>query len=265
MNTMEHVKDVFQNLTDKLLELIPDILMSLFILFLGYVVARVFKYLVKKLFVYLGKLARRKFTHINFEQAGSFLGTAFFWLVMFSTILLITDILGLTMLTNWFQGIIHYVPNLIAAILIIFSAIILGNLVSETLRSIGKRTGVKYSATLVRLIRFVLLVLAIVIALDQIGIEIGLLINIIDIVLASLLFGAALAFGLGARTSISNILACYYLRKRYKVGDEVQVGKTRGVIIKMEATHIVMENEIGQVTIPAKVFNETKAYVLKKE
>jgi small-conductance mechanosensitive channel len=217
------------------------------------------------LFGYLGHSARKKFPHINFKQAGSFLGTAFFWLIIFSSILVITDILELTVLTNWFQSIIHYVPNILAAILIVFTAIILGNLVSDTLLSVGKRTGIKYSTTLVRIIRFVLLLLAIVIALDQIGIEIALLINIIDIVLAALLFGAALAFGLGARTSISNILACYYIRKRYKVGDEIQVGKTRGIIIKIDTTNIVMDNEIGQVTIPAKLFNETKSYLIKKD
>lgn len=262
---MEDFKNIVQNLKGKLLELVPDILVSLLVLIIGYFVARFFKYLVKKLFGYLGHSARKKFPHINFKQAGSFLGTAFFWLIIFSSILVITDILELTVLTNWFQSIIHYVPNILAAILIVFTAIILGNLVSDTLLSVGKRTGIKYSTTLVRIIRFVLLLLAIVIALDQIGIEIALLINIIDIVLAALLFGAALAFGLGARTSISNILACYYIRKRYKVGDEIQVGKTRGIIIKIDTTNIVMDNEIGQVTIPAKLFNETKSYLIKKD
>jgi len=262
---MREVKDIFQNLKGEFLELVPDILASLFVLLLGYFVARLIRYLVIKLFVYLGKLARRNFPHINFKQAGSFLATAFFWLIIFTSILLITDILGLTVLTEWFQSIVHYLPNVFAAILIVFAAIVLGNLVSDALLSVSKRTDIKYSATLVRIIRFTLLLMAIVIALDQIGIEIALLINIIVIVLAALLFGASLAFGLGARTSISNILACYYLRKRYKVGDDIQVGKTRGIIIKIDATNVILDNEIGQVTIPAKLFNETKSYLIKKE
>lgn len=261
---MKNIEDIIQNLKNQFLELVPNILISLLVLGIGYLIARLIKYLVIRLFRYLGKLARRKFSNLNFKQAGSFLGTAFFWLILFSSVLLITDILGLTVLTNWFQGIVHYIPNIFAAILIVFGAIVLGNLSSDLLLSLGKRTGIKYSATLVRLIRFVLLVVAIIIALDQIGIEISLLIDIIDIVLATLLFGASLAFGLGARTSISNILACYYVRKRYKEGDEIQIGKTRGIIIKIEATNVVMDNEIGQVTIPAKIFNETKSYLITR-
>ncbi|MGB5942076.1 MAG: hypothetical protein WBG71_04290 [Leeuwenhoekiella sp.] len=261
---MEEIEVLFQRLIEKLLDIIPDILISLLVLILGYITARLVKYLVWKLFAYLGSLARRKFPRINFTQAGTFLGTAIFWLILFSSVLLITDLLGLTVLTLWFQSIIHYIPNILAAILIVFAAIILGNLVSDALLSLGKRTGIKYSATLVRLIRFVLLLMAVVIALDQIGIEIALLINIIDIVLASLLFGAALAFGLGAKSSIGNILACYYLRKRYKVGDEVQVDDVKGIIIKFEATNLVIDNELGQITIPAKIFNESKTYLIKK-
>ncbi len=262
---MKELKSIFLNLKNDFLELIPNILISLFVLVIGYFLARLVKYLVIRLFHYLGRLAKRKFNNLNFTQAGAFLGTAFFWLIILSSILLVTDILGLTILTKWFQSIIQYIPNIFAAILIVFAAIMLGNLVSDLIRSTSKRTGLQYSSTLVRIVRFLFLFMAIIIALDQIGIEISLLIDIIDIVLAALLFGAALAFGLGSRTSISNILACYYVRKSYKEGDEIQIGKARGKIFKIGTTNVVLDNEKGQVTIPAKEFNETKSYLIIKD
>lgn len=262
---MENSGHLFETIKGKILELLPDLIISLLVLIGAYLIARLFKYLVEKLFGHLGRLARRRFQDIDFKQAGTFLGTAIFWLIMFSSILVITDILELSVLTQWFQGIMHYIPNILAAILIVFASLFLGNLVSDALLSLGKRTGVKYSGTLLKVIRFTLLLLAVIIALDQIGIEIALLIDIIDIVLAALLFGAALAFGLGAKTSISNILACYYIRKRYKVGDEIKVGKVSGIIIKIDATNIILDNEMGQITIPAKTFNETTSYLLKKD
>lgn len=262
---MKNTLDVFQNLKTKFLEIIPDVLLSLLVLLIGYLVGRLIKYLVVRLFLYLSKLVKHKFHNFNFRQAGSFLGTAFFWVIIFSSILIVTDILGITILTKWFQSIVYYIPNVIAAILIVFAALILSNLVSDGLISLSKRNGVKYSATLTKTIRYVLLLLSIIIALDQIGIEIALLKDIIDIVLAALLFGGSLAFALGSRASVSNILACYYLRKRYKEGDEIQIGKTRGVIIKISNANVVLENDIGQVTIPAKIFNESKSYLIIKE
>lgn len=261
---MENTIDLFQKLKVQFLEIVPDILVSLFVLFVGYLIGKLIKYLVVRLSLYIGKIFKGRFQNFDFKQAGSFLGTTFFWLIIFSSIIVVTDILDLTGLKKLFEGVVYYIPNVIAAILIVFAAIVLGSLVSDALLSLTKRTGVKYSATLIKTIRFVLLLLGITIALDQIGIEIALLINIIDIVLAALLFGGALAFALGSSNSVSNILACYYLRKRYKEGDEIQIEETRGIIIKIDTVNVVMENEIGQVTIPAKMFNENKSYLITK-
>lgn len=259
------LKDIIENVKDEFLELIPNILIALIVLVIGYAIALLVKYLIVRLIFSIGKLASRRFDGLNFKQAGAFIGVAFFWLIIFSSVVLIADILGLSMVTVWFQGILHYIPNLLAAILIIFAAIILGNILSNIITSVCERLGLEYSGTLVKIAKFLLLLTAIIIAMDQIGIEISFLINIIDIVLAALLFGAALAFGLGAQTSISNILSAFYVRRSYREGDEIQIGKIRGTIVKIEATRVILDNDKGQVTIPAKEFNTTESYLIKKD
>lgn len=244
------------------MELLPNILASLIVLTIGYVIARLVKYLIIRLSNLLEKIAKKRLLYLDFKQAGYYLSIAFFWLIIFSSILIITDLLGLSVLTKWFQSIIHYIPNIFAAILIVFASIILGNLVSNLLVSVSKHTGLKYDSSLVKIIRFLILAMAIIIALDQIGIEISLLKDIIDIVLAAILFGAALAFGLGARTSISNILACYYVRRSYKRGDTIKIGDTKGKIIKIDTTNVVLLNDEGRVIIPAKEFSKTKSILI---
>ncbi len=262
---MNDIEEIVQNLGGQLMELLPGILISLAVLIIGYVIARLTKYLIFVLFNYIGRLAGQRAGSLNFRQAGSFLGSASFWLILFSTLLLITDYLGLSVITGWFQGIMQHIPNILAAILIIFASIMLGNLVSDLMISFGRRTGFQYSQALVRIVRFVLIALAVVIALDQIGIEISILKDVIVIILAALLFGAALAFGLGARTSISNILASFYVRKMYSEGDQIRIGKTSGRIISINANSVVLENGKGQVNIPAKEFNENKSYLIKTD
>ena len=256
---------IFQNIKNEFLELIPNILMSLVVLGLGYLIARLVKYFVIRLINYIGGLLKRRFKTINLRQAGSFIGAVFFWLIIFSSVLLITDILGLTVLTNWFENILQYVPNAIAAILIIFAAIIMGNFLYDLIESVSTRAGLEYSSTLGRIAQFFVLSMAIFIAIDQIGIEITFLINIIDIVLAAILFGGALAFGIGSKTSVSNILAAFYVRKTYKEGDDVEIGKIRGRILKINPTNVVLDNEKGEVTIPAKEFNERKSFLITKK
>jgi len=262
---IEELNNMLLRLKNEILELLPNILLSIVVIGIGYLVARLVKYLVVRLIGYINRLVKRRFNTIDFKQAGTFIGIAFFWLIMFSSVLLVTDILGLTVLTSWFESILQYLPNMLAAILIVFAAIIIGNFIFGLLVSLGERLGLTYGTTLGRIAQVAILFMAVIIAMDQVGIEITFLINIIDIILAGLLFGAALAFGLGARTSISNILGVFYVRKTFKEGDEVQIGKTRGKIIKIDSTKVILDNEMGQAIVPAKKFNESKSFLITKD
>jgi hypothetical protein len=262
---MEDLDHILNQLRVDFVARIPNLLISIAVLIIGIMIAYFVKFLIKRFFSFLGRMVKKRFSYLNFKQAGLFIGTALFWLIIFSCLLIITDLLGLSILAQWFQSIIQYIPNILAAILIVFAAMMLGNLVSNLLVSVSDRTGLKYDSALVKIVRFVFLAMAIIIAMDQIGIEIALLKDIIIIVLAALLFGAALAFGLGAQHSISNILACFYVRKMYKRGDEIQIGESRGKILKIDSTNVVLQNDIGRIIIPAKDFSNKKSTLIIKD
>ena len=262
---IDNLNDILPKLKEQFLALVPNILISLLVLGIGYLLARLVKYLVVRFINYIGKLVGSRYKAIDVSQAASFIGIAFFWLIIFSSVLMITDILGLTVLTGWFESILQYIPNVLAAILIIFAAIIIGNFIAGLIDSVSSRVGIAYGTTLGRIAQYLILFAAIIIAIDQIGIEIDFLINIIDIVLAALLFGAALAFGLGAKTSISNILATFYVRKRYKIGDQIRIGEITGTISLIDANGVVLDSDSEQVFIPAKEFNETKSFLIHKK
>ena len=109
------------------------------------------------------------------------------------------------------------------------------------------------------------MVITIIIAIDQIGVDITFLTSLLYIVLATLLFGAAMAFGLGAKTSVSNILASYYIHRTYSEGNIIRIGEHEGRIIKITSTSVFLETESGQVIIPTKDFNEQKSILLDKK
>jgi len=127
------------------------------------------------------------------------------------------------------------------------------------------KAGISNSYALGEITRYIILVITIIIAINQIGIDISFLTHLLYIVLAALLFGAALAFGLGAKTSVSNILASYYISRTYSEGNIIRIGEHEGRIIKITSTSVFLETESGQVIIPAKEFNENKSILIEKE
>jgi small-conductance mechanosensitive channel len=116
--------------------------------------------------------------------------------------------------------------------------------------------GVRYAGAVGRAVQALFLVVALLLGLEQIGVHGELIAILLAAVVAVALGGAALAFGLGARTAVSNIVASYYVSQMYRVGQTVRVGDIEGRILRSTSTAVILDTKDGQVHVPASVFSE---------
>ncbi len=265
---VEEMRGMLASLWDFLLELVPKLILGLIVLFLGYLLARLVQSMVSRFIAYLDRTINKNLSmsqlQVNLSSSRSFIAKAFFWIIIFFFITLFTEILGLPVITSWLAGLGEYFPKLLAGLVVIFFGIIFSRLASDLVKSRSFKSGIYSSALLGRIIRYIILVIAIVIAINQVGIDISFLTSLTYILLASLLLGAALAFGIGAKVSVSNILASYYISRTYSEGNLIRIGEHEGRIVKITSTSVFLESESGQVIIPAKDFNEQKSVLIKK-
>ncbi|SMO58490.1 Mechanosensitive ion channel [Saccharicrinis carchari] len=253
------------SLKNQLMELLPELLLALFVLILGYLFARVVKYLIVRLVRYTNRIINQKFEQINIEQSAPYIGMGFFWFIMLATFILITDLLGLTVFTQGLETIFIYTPNILAATVIVFVAMVFGKFIAKTIATIATQIGFRYGNSLGKITQYLIIFSAIIIAIDQLGIEVTFLIQMMNITMAAVFFAAAFAFGLGAKTSVSNILASFYVRKIFKEGDSIRIGDVEGVIARIDATVVKVDTDTGQFFIPAKSFNEMQSVLIKKQ
>jgi small-conductance mechanosensitive channel len=211
---------------DFLIGLVPKLIMGLVILLIGYLIARIVQSLVRRFIGYLDRIINNQLKN-RLLQVNLSSSKAF--------------------IAKTFFG-------------IIFS-----RLVSDLIKNASLKSGISNSQTLGKVARYIILVITIIIAIDQIGVDISFLTHLLYILLAVLLFGAALAFGLGAKTSVSNILASYYISRIYSEGNIIRIGEHEGRIIKITSTSVFLETESGQVIVPAKEFNEQKSILIEKK
>jgi small-conductance mechanosensitive channel len=71
---------------------------------------------------------------------------------------------------------------------------------------------------------------------------------------AALAFG--LAFGLGTRDILRNILTGYYTRKFLAIGKNLEIAGQSGVVTAITATHTVLNSEGQKILIPNATFLE---------
>ena len=268
----ETVLNQFRQLADQLvsglINFIPDLILVIVIFLIGLLLARITQRLVKRFILYLhsqiNDQLKNRYLSIDLNRSAILISKACFWIIMIFITVLVVQVLEFPFLKTWLDGVILYLPNTLAALVIIFIGYVAGQLMSDLVVSTTAGTGISQGKYLGRLIKYIILFVSIIIAADQIGIDVGFLTDLIMIVLAVVLFGAALAFGLGAKTSVSNILGSFYLQKTYKEGNHIQIGEVKGTIIKITPISVIIKTSEGLVSVPSKDFSEEKITLITK-
>src|SRR3990170_1165725 len=219
---------MFQPLQDALstfLNYLPQLIGAIIILIVGYIIARVLMSVVARLLQGIGfdRWMERAGIKQVFDRAetretpATVIAKLIFWFVFIIAIVMATDALGIPQVSEVFAQLIAYIPNIIAAILILILAALLANFLSGVVR------GATGNELLGSIARYAIIVYAVFAALTQLGIAVQLTANTFLIVLGAVALAAAIAFGLGSREVARDIV-----EKAYDRRNEAQGGAARG-------------------------------------
>ena len=207
-----------ENALSTFLSYIPQLIGALIILIVGYIVAKVLQAVVGRVLQGIGfdRWMERGGIKQFFDRAetnqtpASILGALVFWFVFIIAITMAADALGIPQVSVVLAQLIAYIPNIIAAILILILAALLANFISGIVR------GATGSDILASIAQYAIIVYAVFAALTQLGVAVQLTANTFLIVLGAVALAAAIAFGIGGREVAQDIL-----EKAYSRSDEV--------------------------------------------
>jgi small-conductance mechanosensitive channel len=174
------------------------------------------------------------------------------------------EMLGLPVVSSAAGRAASYLPGAAAGFAIVLVGLVVASLVGGITAAASASAGTAYAGAIGRTVQGLVLILAVLIALEQIGIQGDLLIVLLAVVIGVILAGAALAFGLGARTAVSNIVGSYYVAQTYRVGQTVRIGEYEGRIVQTTPTAVVLDTRDGQVLIPARLFTELPSVLISE-
>jgi small-conductance mechanosensitive channel len=173
-----------------------------------------------------------------------------------------TETLGLPAVSMLVSSLAQYLPSVLAAVLILVAGIVLGNIARSTIVTTAASTGAAHGALLGSIVRAVVLLIAGVVAIDQIGIDSTFLMVSVAIVMFATVGGLALGFGLGARATVGNLMAMHYVLQTYRIGQRIRVGQVDGRIVQINSTAVVLDTAAGRAFVPASQFNEVTSVLL---
>ena len=222
---------------NEIVAFLPNLIAFLVILVVGYIVAAVVKKIVTRVLGHFG--VDKRLTQgpggQYIQQASpqgspsALLANVVRLLIVFAALVIGAGRLGIPEVTAFFAGIVAFLPNLLAALLIFVVAGALagaiGGIVARTMgdTSTGKVVGSAAPA--------LIMTIAVFMILTELGIAEQIVQITYVILLGSIGLGLALAFGLGGRDTASKLVSdAYYKgqRNQEQVKQEIRVGKERG-------------------------------------
>jgi hypothetical protein len=147
-------------------------------------------------------------------------GKLAFWLVMLVVILLSSTALGLESINEMFGLMLGFIPTLMSAIVIIILGIVVGEFVRGLI--VASAGGVAGVPTLARASKGIVVIIAVFMALQQVGVAEDIVTTAFTLILGAVALATGLAFGLG-----NTKLAGEVTRRWYEEGRLRRMERTR--------------------------------------
>ena len=158
--------------------------------------------------------------------------------------------LGLPGVTGTLGGLVAYLPHVLAAAVIFLIGSLIARFLGEAVGALALQSGMPAGPVIGQAIRYVLIIFASILAMEQLGVQTTLLVTASVAVIASTALALALAFGLGNRELARNIMAGFHVREEFKPGQQLTVGRHHGRLLSIGPVKSVLDTDDGQVSLP---------------
>lgn len=188
-------------------QFLVNILLVIVILIIGWIISKMIKAVVTKGLraIKIDQLSDRIELDSLLEKGGityslsELLGVVFYWLALLVTFMVAINAVGLTIAAELLNKVVLYIPNVIAAIFILVVGMFIATLLKNIVQTAATNVGLSQVKLLSKIVESIVVVFAVIIAMEQLNIGIRITELTISIILGSIGLGLALAFGLGCK------------------------------------------------------------------
>ena len=237
---------------------IPKLSAAFLTLFIGWWVARLFRRVIQRLLkaIKLDNMMDR-LNDIDIVQrtgmkiqVSAIIAKTVYYVMMLIFIVAATDVLGIEPVTAMVSDLLNYIPALFTAAVVFFLGLFLADLVRSVTLTACQSLGIPSAKLISSVVFYFLFVTVAVSAISQAQINTGFIASNLTMIIGAGALAFAFGYGLAARDLVANYLASYYNRNKVRIGDEVQIGGSRGKVVMLDSTSMILQTEDRAIIIP---------------
>ena len=265
------MKNWFNILSQQLSLVFEDIITNLFniliviiLLIIAYIFLKIFRKLLLSA-VHLTKFDKvaKKTGVTDFlrklgieREPSHFIVNIIFWLLFLLLLIIVIKPLGLSGAETILNKILLYIPLIIEALLLIIAGIFAANFLESIAQSTAENAGLSSSEIIGQIVRYIIILLSIMMALQQLGISVLILTSTFSIILGGVTLACAISFGIGSKEIAENVVAGRHLKNILIPGEIVTIRQYTGSVIKVGLVSTSLQTENGIINIPNSIITK---------
>ncbi len=258
--------DTLSSILKDIASALPNILGALIVLLFGWIISKIIRAILKKILRFSNinkvsdKVNEAKLfgdSKIKFNIEKIVLGFVK-WVLILVFIIIAADIMKMPVISAEIANLLRYLPILLSAMVIFMIGLFAAKFIKKALIGVFDSMGFSGSKLVSSIVFYIIVIFVTITSLNQAGIDTTLITNNFTLILGAFLAAFALAFGLGSRDVVTNLLNTFYARKTYAIGDTISFGEIKGSIVAIDSLFVTLKTEKGKLVVPIKEIVESR-------
>jgi len=212
-------KEPWQEFLEIIQKFLPNMLTSILILVLGFITAWIIRIVIGKIvnLLKVDKFFSNTGIARNLEKSGikkspiKVLRQLLYWTIVFIFAIFALIFLKVPVMENLLERFFLYLPNVFIAALLLIIGYLVANFVGRVMLITQVNAGVKYAGILSKAVKFIIIIFAFAMAIEQLGIGRETVLIAFAITFGGIVLALALALGFGGKD-----IAKDFLEKKFK-------------------------------------------------
>lgn len=259
------------NAYERMTNILPETVLAIGVVLLGWVIASLMYFLcvrVLKIFA-VDKLAAKTPLDRMMKSFGiqkdisEILGLLIFWMAVLVTLIFASEILHLRQVSIALGVVTRYIPQVIAALLIVVFGMLLARFLQMLSVQAVSKSGLGYEKSVGKFVNILVLVFVFLAASEQLGFDLSFVTTNVLVILSVILLVLGFAAVLGSRSVLEGSVACWQLRRQIHKGDHIEIDGCTGTVDGFTQTGVILNMGSTTTIIPAHHFFAQR-YTLKR-
>lgn len=262
MNEVNQITEILTTLIQKFVAAIPGLIGSIILIIIGLILASIVsKVIVRVLTTVKVDVLADKLKEVDLfasldVKISKIIGQLTYWMILMIFAIAATEVAGLKVISEGIGQLVAYIPKLMSAMLFFIIGVFIANIIKNVVQAACHSMAVAGGKFIALFVFYFLFIVIAITALNQAGIDTAIITQNVTLAMGAIFFAFAIGYGFASKDIMASVLASFYSRNKFEIGQTIRMEGIQGEIIAIDSTSVTLDAGDKKIIFPlSKLLN----------